>query len=131
MFTNYLVIAFRNLAKYKVFSIINITGMAVSLASCLLISIFVSDELSYDRHHPDGDRTYRLYNIVTYNGTVGTFPILPYPFASYMKRDFPEIESTVRILDTYAEQLFEFGDNVGIQALRATFTNPASILKSE
>ncbi|HMJ68792.1 MAG TPA: ABC transporter permease [Cyclobacteriaceae bacterium] len=110
MFTNYLVIAFRNLAKYRIFSIINITGMAVSLASCLLISIFVADELSFDSHHPDGDRTYRIYNIVNNNGSVGTFPIVPYPFASYLKRDFPEIESSVRILDTYEEQLFESGE---------------------
>jgi putative ABC transport system permease protein len=110
MFINYLVIAFRNLAKYKVFSIINIAGMAVSLASCLLISIFVVDELSYDKHHPDGDRTYRLYNEVTQQGTVSTLPILPYPYASYMKRDFPEIESALRIHDTYEPQLFEVGD---------------------
>ncbi|HZY83146.1 MAG TPA: ABC transporter permease [Cyclobacteriaceae bacterium] len=108
MFINYLVIAFRNLAKYKIFSIINITGMAVSLASCLLISIFVVDELSYDRHHPDGDRTYRVYNIVDNQGSVSTLPILPYPFAPYLKRDFPEIESAVRFLDTYEEQLFEY-----------------------
>jgi putative ABC transport system permease protein len=81
--------------------------MAVSLASCLLISIFVVDELSYDLHHPDGDRTYRVYNIVENQGSVSTLPIIPYPFASYMKRDFPEIESSVRILDTYEEQMFE------------------------
>lgn len=110
MFINYLVIAFRNLAKYKIFSVINVTGMAISLASCLLISIFVADELSYDKHHPDGARTYRIYNEVTMQGSQSTLPILPYPYASYMQRDFPEIESALRILDTYESQLFEVGD---------------------
>lgn len=112
MLVNYFLIAIRNVSKYKVFSFINILGMAVSLASCLLIGLFVWDELSFDRFHPDGDRTYRVYNIRTSDdGVTNYLPIVPYPFASYMQKDFPEIESTLRILDTYEEQLFELGDN--------------------
>lgn len=110
MITNYLKIALRNLIKHKLFSIINIGGMAISLASCLLISLFVWDELQYDRHHPDGERTYRVYNITSREGVEGYLPIVPYPFASYMQKDFPEIESTLRILSTYGEELFEVGD---------------------
>lgn len=111
MFANYLTIAFRNLAKYKVFSIINITGMAVSLGSCILIALFVWDEMAFDQHHPDGDRTYRIYNIRTGNdGVTNYLPIVPYPFAGYMQKDFPEIESSLRMLDTYGEQLFQIGD---------------------
>src|SRR5690349_17035745 len=104
MLLNYINIAFRNLAKYKIFSFINISGMAISLASCLLISLFVFDELSYDRHHPDGDRTFRVYNI---NDKGTHLPIVPYPFASFMQKDFPEVESTLRMMDTYGETLFE------------------------
>ena len=110
MLSNYLTIAFRNLAKYKVFSIINIVGMAISLASCLLISLFVSDELSYDRHIQEAGQKYRVYNIISMEGTQRYLPISPYPFASYMQRDFPEIESTLRILDTYEPQLFQLGE---------------------
>lgn len=110
MFLNYLTIAFRNLAKYKIFSTINIAGMAISLASCLLISMFVIDELSYDRHIEDADRKFRVYNIITMEGNTRHMAINPYAFATHMQRDFPEIESTLRILDTYEPQLVQLGD---------------------
>lgn len=110
MLLSYLNIALRNLAKYKIFSFINIIGMAISLASCVLITLFVSDELQYDNYHPDGDRTYRVYNITNHSGVEAKLPVVPYPFASFMKKDFPEVESTLRIIDTYSGQLFEAND---------------------
>jgi len=110
MFFNYLVIAFRNLAKYKIFSTINIVGMAISLASCLLIAIFVIDELSYDQHIEDVDRKYRVYNIISTAEGQRYMAINPYPFASYMQRDFPEIESALRVMDTYEPQMFQLGE---------------------
>src|ERR1044071_8902559 len=109
MLSNYLIIAIRNLAKYKVFSFINIIGMAISLASCLLISIFVIDELSYDKHIEDVDRKFRVYNIATAEEGQRYLPIVPYAFAPHMKADFPEIEETLRIMDTYEPQLFSLG----------------------
>jgi putative ABC transport system permease protein len=107
MLINYFQVAIRNLAKYKVFSAINVSGMAISLASCLLITLFVWDETSYDSHHPDGGRVYRVYNIVTSENNDRYLPIVPYPFASMMQKDFPEVESTVRLMDLYSEALFE------------------------
>jgi putative ABC transport system permease protein len=107
MFFNYFRIALRNLAKYKIFSFINIGGMAISLASAFLIALFVWDELKFDRHIEGGDLKYRIYNI---NKAGNYLPIVPYPFASYMKKDFPEIESTLRLMDTYSDRLFEAGD---------------------
>ena len=110
MFLNYLTIAFRNLAKYKVFSLINIAGMAISLSSCLLISIFVIDELSYDKHIQGAEVKYRVYNIATVEGIQRYLPIVPFAFAPHMKADFPEIESTTRIMDTYEPQLVQLGE---------------------
>src|SRR6267142_5390101 len=108
MLTNYFKIAIRNLIKNKLFSFINIGGMAIGLASCILIALFVWDELLFDRFHPDGDRTYRVYNISNQSdGTSRYLPIVPYPFATYMQKDFPEIESTLRMMDLYGELLFE------------------------
>src|SRR6267142_1183061 len=108
MLTNYFKIAIRNLMKNKLFSFINISGMAIGLASCILIALFVRDELLFDRFHPEGDRTYRVYNISDQSdGTSRYLPIVPYPFASYMQKDFPEIESTLRMMDLYGELLFE------------------------
>ncbi len=108
MLLNYFYIAVRNLLKYKSFSAINIFGMAISLASCLLIAIFVWDEFQYDRHHLDGDRTFRVYTITVSNGESKYLPIVPYPFATYMQKDFPEIERTARIDGySYGEKIFE------------------------
>ncbi len=111
MLLHHIKIAVRNLLKNKLFSFINIVGMAISLASCFLIALFVWDELQFDQHHPYADRTYRVYNIAgAVNDVKGYFPIVPYPFASYMQKDFPEIETTLRLMDTYVEQLFESGE---------------------
>lgn len=60
MFRNYIKLAFRNLSRQKAFSIINISGLAVGLASSLLILLWVQDELSYDKFHSKADRTYRI-----------------------------------------------------------------------
>ena len=60
MLKNYLKIAFRNLSRNKLYSSINIFGLAAGLAVCLLIMLYILDEKSYDQHHKDGDRIYRL-----------------------------------------------------------------------
>jgi putative ABC transport system permease protein len=108
LLTNYSKIIFRNLQKNSLFSSISILGMAISLASCILIALYVSDELSYDKHYPTGDRTFRLYNIRSGDdGVTNYLPIVPNTFGPYMQKDFPEIESTMRMMDTYGEVLFE------------------------
>lgn len=124
MLLNYIKIAVRNLQKNKLFSLINISSMAISLASTFLITLFVWDELKFDRHHPDGDRTFRIYNIRQGDdGIVNYLPIVPYPFATYMQKDFPEIESTMRVMDTYGEQLFEI-DGKKIMQQNGLFVEP-------
>ncbi len=125
MLLNYIRIAFRNLAKNKLFSFINIAGIGISLACCFLIALFVHDELLFDRHHPDGDRTFRVYNIRESNdGETNYLPTVPVPFASYMENEFPEIESTLRIMDTYGEQMFEIGGKK-IMESRGIYAEPA------
>ena len=111
MLLNYFKIALRNLTKNKLFSLINVFGMAISLASCLLIGLFVWDELQFDNYYPDKERTFRVYNVRTGDdGVTNYLPIVPLPFAPYMQKDFPEIESTLRMMDTYSGQLFEIND---------------------
>jgi hypothetical protein len=60
MFSNYIKIAIRNILRHKVYSIINIVGLAVGMASTILILLWVQFELSYDRYHENADRIYRL-----------------------------------------------------------------------
>lgn len=67
MYKNYLKVALRNVRKYAAYSFINITGLAVGMACCLLIFLYVQDELSYDRFHPHADRLYRIVEDVKNN----------------------------------------------------------------
>jgi putative ABC transport system permease protein len=89
---NYLILAFRNIIKRKLYSIINIVGLAVGLAVVILISLFLSDELSYDKFHKDANNIYRIAWMA---GDPQTRT--PHPMAQAMVRDFPEIEKAVSL----------------------------------
>lgn len=111
MIRNYLKIAYRNLIKSRLSSLINIIGMTVGMASFLVIAIFIFDEISYDEYHPDKERTYRVYNVGTSDdGEVHYFPVAPPVYATSLQQ-FPEVETTLRIMDTYGEVMFKIGDN--------------------
>src|SRR5258706_10208239 len=68
MFRNYFKIGWRNLAKQKMYSFVKIGGFALGIAACLLIALFIRDELSYDLHYPDGNRIYRVVEVYTDHG---------------------------------------------------------------
>ncbi|WP_339836644.1 ABC transporter permease [uncultured Maribacter sp.] len=97
MFKNYFKIAFRNALRYKSNSIINITGLAIGLTCVILIALFVSDELSYDRFFKDANQVYR----VNINGKMGDGEFFaantPPPTGKTLVDNFPEIESYTRI----------------------------------
>ena len=97
MFKNYLKIAWRNLIKNKLYSIINIAGLSVGVACSMFIFLYVSNELSYDNFHENGDNIYRA----TREGKLGdnefNFPFTPAPLASVLKEEVPEVEQAVRI----------------------------------
>lgn len=94
MLQNIIKVAFRNLVHNKAFSSINIFGLAAGLATCLLILLYVTDELTYDKHHKDGNRIYRI----VYSTNDGTWASQPAPVAAAMKHDFPEVEEVTRLL---------------------------------
>ena len=100
MYLNYLKIAFRNLLRHKLFSFINIFGLAVGLASCFLIALFVFQELSYDTFHANADRTYRVGR--AFKGDEGEMSLqlsnIAPPFAPLLKSDFPAVEEATRLL---------------------------------
>jgi len=97
MFKNYFTIAYRNLTRNKAFTYINITGLAVGLATCLLIMLYIFDENSYDKHHKDGDRIYRIAS-ATGAEKRNTWAAAPGPVAWAMKNDLPEVEQVTRLL---------------------------------
>ena len=96
MFRNYFKTALRNLWKSKGFSFINIIGLAVGLATCLLIMIYVMDELSYDRYNEKAGRIYRLDGEIKFGGNHFILATAPAPAGPAMKEDYPEIEQYTR-----------------------------------
>ncbi|GAB2661528.1 ABC transporter permease [Flavihumibacter cheonanensis] len=109
MLFNYFKIAFRNLVKYKGFSAINILGLAVGMASAILIFLWISHEISFDRFHEKKDRIFEAWNKGNFNGKVSCWNTTPKILASALESDIPEIETTTRVnwADNY---LTRFGD---------------------
>jgi putative ABC transport system permease protein len=98
MIKNFIKTAFRSLLKNKGFTAINILGLALGLATCLLIVFYVIDELSYDRYNTKADRIYRVNMDMKYGGNVASYAITPPPLAAALASSFPEIEKTARLI---------------------------------
>ena len=99
MLKNYLTVAFRNLFRQKVYSFINISGLAIGIATCVLILSFVRFELSYDTYHEKADRIYRVvHDRIASDGQVVSTAISQQPLASALRAEFPEVVQTVRFV---------------------------------
>lgn len=97
MFKNYLMVAVRNLLRHKMYSFINIAGLAIGIACTMLILLFVMDELSYEMHHPDVERMYR---IIQKTERPGSDPYVSEgasgPLADLAQKEIPEVDMAVR-----------------------------------
>src|SRR6478672_9098881 len=109
MLKNYFKIAFRNLWKNKGYSAINIIGLAIGIATCLLITLFVIDELSFDRYNKNADRIYRVNSDLKFGGEAHVMAVCPDPLASTLIRDYPEVENAVRFR-SYGPSLVKKGN---------------------
>jgi len=98
MLRSYLKIAWRNLVGNPLFSAINIVGLAIGLACCIIITLFVRYEMSYDKHWDDADRIYRVTRDF-FGNDLKLAAVAP-PIAPLMKQDFAEVEDITRILST-------------------------------
>ncbi|MBA4140309.1 MAG: ABC transporter permease [Segetibacter sp.] len=96
MYKNYLKVALRNLWKNKTFSAINIMGLAIGIGTCLLISLYVFDELSFDKFNEKHDRIYRVNVDLKFGGAEQKFAVNCAPLAFSMVREYPQIENAVR-----------------------------------
>ena len=106
MIRNYLTVAVRNLLRQPVFSLINIIGLAIGMAACMLIVLYIQDELSYDRYHPNADRIYRIVDDIESGGQTILTAGSPLSWAPALKRDYPDIEQFVRMRGTGSTWLF-------------------------
>lgn len=121
MYKNYWKVALRHLWKNKVFSAINIVGLAAGLAVCLLIVLYVFDELNYDKYNKNADRIYRLDADLFFNGTSFTSSTSPKPLPVALVNDYPLIEQMVRL--SFDKNILVRKDNQNIQEHHAVFAD--------
>ncbi|TDE18551.1 ABC transporter permease [Dyadobacter psychrotolerans] len=95
MIKNYFITSLRNLRRNWNFTVINITGLTLGLACCLLIFFTVRYEVSFDKHHQNTDQVYRIIRHTKANGEKGYNPGIPLPVLEAMRNDFPEIKNQV------------------------------------
>jgi putative ABC transport system permease protein len=117
MLRNYFKTAIRNLWKSKGFSAINIIGLAIGLSTCLLILIFVMDELSYDRYNVKADRIYRLDGDIKFGGNHFILAVAPAPAGPALRQDYPEVEKEVRFRQQGGRLVKKGNQNIQEEAL--------------
>ncbi|RYD73659.1 MAG: FtsX-like permease family protein, partial [Sphingobacteriales bacterium] len=99
MLKSYLLTALRNIGRNKISSIINIAGLALGIASCIFIFLYVNDELNYDKHHPKADRTYRLNITANFQGQVDRSALSSMLVGPTLAKEYPEIEQSTRLFN--------------------------------
>lgn len=93
-------VALRSMARNKAFTVINITGLALGIAACLLISMYIRDELSYDKAYPDHESIYRVIGQFDNGEKVMKGVALPAPTGNVLKSEFPEVVAAGRLMPT-------------------------------
>jgi putative ABC transport system permease protein len=131
MIGNYLLIALRNLRKHFSYSLINISGLGLGLATCLLLSLWIRHELSYDKFHTNLDRMYRVALEYSFGGQTSSTPVSPTIVLPTLQKEFAEIETGVRFYNAatfrpfvvrkgdtmFEETKFCFGDSTFFDVL--------------
>jgi putative ABC transport system permease protein len=109
MLRNYVTMALRQISKGSLYSVINTTGLAIGIASCLLIVLYIQNELSYDAYNEKADRIHRVNMEIKFGPNHVKLANGPAPVANALQNDYPEIESTVRFR-SLGSYLIRFGN---------------------
>ena len=123
MITNYLKIAWRTLRKQQGFTFINIFGLAVGLACCMLIMLYVLDELSFDRYNEKADRIYRVQADIKFGGNDMHFAVSPDPIGPTLKKDYPQVEQFVRLHQRGTWLVKRAGETTNLREDNITFAD--------
>ncbi len=110
MIKNYFKIALRNLMRNKLYSLINIVGLAIGITACILIMLYVQSELSYDTFHEKADRIYRVNLYGVLNGDEINSSVTCPPLAKTMQNEIPEVEEALRL--TFIEPVIRHNNDV-------------------
>ena len=111
MLKNYFKVAFRSLLRNKVFSFINISGLAIGMASSILILLWIQNEISYDRFHAKQDRLFEVWGNNIIDGALQSGNNTPQLMGPALKKDYPEIEDAARI-SWNSKILFNYNDKI-------------------
>ncbi|WP_247233089.1 ABC transporter permease [Telluribacter sp. SYSU D00476] len=103
MLTNYFKIAWRNIVRNKTFSAINVLGLALGMACCMLLLLYIRSELSFDRHHTFAKDIYLLRSEIWRNGDKMDNPRAPSPYAQAIKAEYPEVVQVTRLWPNFIE----------------------------
>ncbi len=122
MFSNYFKIAFRNLIRHKSYSLINISGLAIGMACCIMILLWVQDELSFDRFHKNSDSIYRVDTYMSVSGGERNIVSTPALLGPALTKDFAEIAGATRLKSRY-RMLVRSGENSYFEKI--DFADPA------
>lgn len=109
MFQNYLKVALRNLMKRKFHTAVNVFGLAIGIAACLLITLFVKDELAFDRYHNEYQQIYRIATRFKMAGQEGHFALAPAPSGRTLVNEVPEVIEAFRFRPKN-EDIISYGD---------------------
>jgi putative ABC transport system permease protein len=120
MLKNYFKIAWRNLIRHKSYTLINLVGLAVAMACCILIALYVREELSYDTFHEKSDR---IIAVISETSFFGRMQSTPYPLADALADEIPEVEQAVRINSTAPLNLSRDGQTY-IEIDEGRYTEP-------
>ncbi len=123
MLKNYIKVAFRNIARYKLYSFINIFGLGIGIAACLMIYLWVQKELSYDDFHKNGHRIYRIERELFRDNLYSRWPICSGAYQQALIDDYAEIENAVR----FWRREFSIKDHKDVVHRQATFAVDNSI----
>ncbi len=123
MFKNYLKIALRTIRIRKGYSFINITGLAIGIACCTLILLWVNAELSYDRFHKNADHIYRVNATNETTAQIFNQWQMPAPLSPALKEEIPDVRLSTRYLEIGGEWLVRYGDRTFIEP-EISFVDP-------
>jgi len=123
MFKNYLKIAWRSLKKQPFFTFLNTFGLAIGMAGGLLISLYIYDELSFDKMFVDGDRIYRLNADIKFGGAEMESAEVSAPMAAAIERDFSQVEMATRIRNQGTLLIRKEGTKANTKELNSAFAD--------
>ncbi|RPA69368.1 FtsX-like permease family protein [Cyclobacteriaceae bacterium YHN15] len=112
MLKNILKIALRSFWKTKSISIINVLGLSLGIALCLIIALFVRNELSYDRHFPNAERIYRVTSDIVFGGKTMNMTFAPAPMADALVEELPEVVASVHFRNQGSFLIKRYEDNI-------------------